>query len=97
MTSYNFDFLLAGQVILLMVLYHFFTQKRLDDRNNRIFCVMLLLGGLDVLAELSSVFCIMSGFDRCAMCGPCGTTRWCRCGSWPWGACLPWCCFASYC
>lgn len=64
MTSYNFDFLLAGQVILLMVLYHFFTQKRLDDRNNRIFCVMLLLGGLDVLAELSSVFCIMSGFDR---------------------------------
>lgn len=42
--AYNMDFLIAGLIFLLIILYHFVEQRRLDRDNNRTFFCFLLFG-----------------------------------------------------
>ena len=46
--SYNSDFLIAAFIILTIVLWQFFNQKRPNDLNNRTFLYLAVLGILDV-------------------------------------------------
>ena len=50
--SYNSDFLIAAFIILTIVLWQFFNQKRPNDLNNRTFLHLAVLGILDVFFEL---------------------------------------------
>ena len=50
---YNADFLIAA-VILLLVLRNFLDQKRAEDLNSRVFLFFVVIGILDVIAELVS-------------------------------------------
>ena len=60
---YNADFLIAAVVILLLVLRNFLDQKRAEDLNSRVFLFFVVIGILDVIAELVSNYYITSG-DR---------------------------------
>ena len=51
---YNADFLIAAVVILLLVLRNFLDQKRAEDLNSRVFLFFVVIGILDVIAELVS-------------------------------------------
>ena len=54
MMMYNADFLIAAVVILLLVLRNFLDQKRAEDLNSRVFLFFVVIGILDVIAELVS-------------------------------------------
>ena len=58
---YNADFLIAAVVILLLVLRNFLDQKRAEDLNSRVFLFFVVIGILDVIAELVSNYYITSG------------------------------------
>ena len=58
---YNADFLIAAVVILLLVLRNFLDQKRAEDLNSRVFLFFVVIGILDVIAELVSDYYITSG------------------------------------
>ena len=60
MSYYNFDFLIAAMIILLLILYHFLGQRRAKDLNNQVFLFFAALGTMDVAAELLSNYCITS-------------------------------------
>ena len=60
MRYYNFDFLIAAMIILLLILYHFLGQRRAKDLNNQVFLFFAALGTMDVAAELLSNYCITS-------------------------------------
>ena len=57
---YNADFLIAAVVILLLVLRNFLDQKRAEDLNSRVFLFFVVIGILDVIAELVSNYYITS-------------------------------------
>ena len=61
MMMYNADFLIAAVVILLLVLRNFLDQKRAEDLNSRVFLFFVVIGILDVIAELVSNYYITSG------------------------------------
>ena len=61
MMMYNADFLIAAVVILLLVLRNFLDQKRAEDLNSRVFLFFVVIGILDVIAELVSDYYITSG------------------------------------
>lgn len=52
MKTYNLDFLIAGFVLLLLVLYHFQRQKKLDDKSARIFYFFVTIALWDVGFDL---------------------------------------------
>ena len=43
MRYYNFDFLIAAMIILLLILYHFLGQRRAKDLNNQVFLFFAIL------------------------------------------------------
>lgn len=49
---YNMDFLISSLIFLLLILYHFMSQRRIDDFNNRSFLVFLLIGIVDVFFDM---------------------------------------------
>ena len=57
--AYNMDFLIAGLVFLLIILYHFVEQRRLDLDNNRTFFCFLLFGMADLCFDLICSILIM--------------------------------------
>lgn len=59
--TYNMDFLIAAMVILLLILWYFWDQKRAENLNNRVFFFWTVLGIMDVTAELISTYYITSG------------------------------------
>ena len=58
---YNMDFLIAAMVILLLILWYFWGQKRAENLNNQVFFFWTVLGIMDVTAELISTYYITSG------------------------------------
>ena len=59
--TYNMDFLIAAMVILLLILWYFWGQKRAENLNNQVFFFGTVLGIMDVTAELISTYYITSG------------------------------------
>lgn len=59
--TYNMDFLIAAMVILLLILWYFWDQKRAENLNNQVFFFWTVLGIMDVTAELISTYYITSG------------------------------------
>lgn len=59
--TYNMDFLIAAMVILLLILWYFWGQKRAENLNNQVFFFLTVLGIMDVTAELISTYYITSG------------------------------------
>ncbi|MDO5406981.1 MAG: GGDEF domain-containing phosphodiesterase [Eubacteriales bacterium] len=53
--EYNVDFLVAGLIFLSLILYHYASQSRMADANNRIFRGFIVIGLLDLLMELVSI------------------------------------------
>lgn len=60
MKTYNLDFLIAGLVLLLIVLYHFKKQKKLDSANNRIFYFFVITALADVSFDMICTLLIMA-------------------------------------
>lgn len=60
MKAYNLDFLIAGFILLLLVLYHFKGQKKLDSAGNRIFRFCMGIGLADVMFDILCTLLIMS-------------------------------------
>lgn len=48
---YNVHYLISAMVFLLLILYHFLGQRKLDERNNQTFLFFLVVGLLDVLLD----------------------------------------------
>lgn len=44
MIVYNMNFLIAALVILVIVLWQIFNQRRMEDANNRVFRLIVFLG-----------------------------------------------------
>ena len=59
--TYNMDFLIAAMVILLLILWYFWGQKRAENLNNQVFFFWTVLGIMDVTAELISTYYTTSG------------------------------------
>lgn len=51
----NVDFLIAGLVILLLVLWYFLGQKRAEDLNNQVFFSLPLLEACTYLQNFSAI------------------------------------------
>lgn len=58
--TYNMDFLFVAMILLVLVLWHYYSQRRPDNLNNRAFLIFVVLGSLDVLAEILSTYYIIS-------------------------------------
>ena len=71
---YNVDFLIAGLVILLLVLWYFLGQKRAEDLNSQVFFFFAVVGSLDLLTELFSNYWIISAKGHCGIAAVLGTT-----------------------
>ena len=54
MTNYNYDFLIAALVFLLLLLFHSMNQKKLQNINGKIFHYFIALGILDILFDILS-------------------------------------------
>lgn len=52
--SYNLDFLIAGLIILILVLYHFAIQNCLVDTNSKIFKGFMIVGLLEITFDIIS-------------------------------------------
>lgn len=59
MIHYNMDFLVAALVLMLLLMHHFMTHKKLESTNNQIFRWFIWLGLLDVMLDICSSFLIM--------------------------------------
>ena len=70
----NVDFLIAGLVILLLVLWYFLGQKRAEDLNNQVFFFFAVVGSLDLLTELFSNYWIISAKGHYGIAAVLGTT-----------------------
>lgn len=55
---YNMDFLFAALILLLIVLYHFIKQKKLDSTSVRIFRFFIVVGIADILLDILSTLLI---------------------------------------
>lgn len=60
MMEYNISFLVAALVFLLLQLYHFMLQRRLEDINNRIFQFFLCVGIIDISLDIFCTLLIQS-------------------------------------
>lgn len=52
--NYNLDFLIAGLIILIFVLYHFAVQNCLVDTNSKVFKGFMIVGLLDITFDIIS-------------------------------------------
>ena len=50
--EYNISFLIAALIFLLLQLYHFMLQRRLEDVNSRVFQFFLLVGIEDISLDI---------------------------------------------
>lgn len=57
--NYNINFQIAALIIVILLLYHFLTQKKLYNINARTFTYVLVLGGLYILLDLLSTLVFM--------------------------------------
>ena len=58
--EYNISFLVAALVFLLLQLYHFLLQRRLEDINNRIFQFFLCTGIIDISLDILCTLLVQS-------------------------------------
>lgn len=58
--NYNINFQIAALIIVILLLYHFLTQKKLYNINARTFTYVLVLGGLYILLDLLSTLVFMN-------------------------------------
>ena len=62
MMVYNMDFLIAALVFLSLILFHFMSQKRLENATSSIFRIFIVIGILDVLLD---IFCtVLISWER---------------------------------
>lgn len=59
MSRYNFDFLITGLILLILVLYHFKSQKKLGGLSNSIFYFFIVTAFADVIFDIISSLLIM--------------------------------------
>ena len=64
MTEYNMSFLISGLIILLLILYHFTEQRKLESDSNRIFQFFIIVGISDIFCDLTSSLLIMEADRR---------------------------------
>lgn len=57
MIVYNMNFLIAALVILVIVLWQIFNQRRMEDANNRVFRLIVFLGFGDISIMTDFMFC----------------------------------------
>lgn len=60
MKNYNLDFLFAGLILLLIILYHFKSQKKLDNTSTRIFYFFIITALADVGFDIGCTLLIMA-------------------------------------
>ncbi len=60
MGKYNLDFLFAGLILLLIILYHFKSQKKLDNTSTRIFYFFIITALTDVGFDILCTYLIMA-------------------------------------
>ena len=51
-TRYNVDFLIAGLIVLLVVLFHYFSQNRVRNTNNYFFGIFIVCAFFDILLDV---------------------------------------------
>lgn len=49
---YNIDFLIAALVFLLLIFYHFLSQRRVHNASNRVFTFFIVIGISDIVFDL---------------------------------------------
>lgn len=59
MNTYNMDFLFAALFLLILVLYHYMSQKKLDSEGNRIFRFFIGVGIADVIFDILCTLLMM--------------------------------------
>ena len=52
MMIYNMDFLVAALIFLLLIFYHFMSQRRIRSTNSRIFTFFIVLGIADIIFDI---------------------------------------------
>lgn len=57
--EYNMSFLTAALVFLLFILYHFTSQRKIENKKNRLFRFFLYVGIMDVVFDIISSILIM--------------------------------------
>ena len=63
--SYNINFQISALIIVVLLLHHFVTQKKLHNANTKIFTYVLILSGIYILFDLISTLAIMSYEPAC--------------------------------
>lgn len=58
MNQYNAYFEMCALVFLAVVAFHFFTKPRYPTRQNRFFAAFVVVGMVDLMADLLSAYCI---------------------------------------
>ena len=63
--SYNINFQISALIIVVLLLHHFVTRKKLHNANTKIFTYVLILSGIYILFDLISTLAIMSYEPAC--------------------------------
>lgn len=63
--SYNINFQISALIIVVLLLHHFVTRKKLHSANTKIFTYVLILSGIYILFDLISTLAIMSYEPAC--------------------------------
>lgn len=58
---YNIDFLVAALVFLLLIFYHFLSQRRVYNANNRVFTFFIVIGISDIVFDILCTALISAG------------------------------------
>lgn len=58
---WNMNFEIAALIFLLFILYHFLSQKKLDNANSRIFTFFIVLGIADIAFDILSTILMAYG------------------------------------
>ena len=64
---YNVNYLISAMIFLLLILYHFLGQRKLDERNSKTFLFFLIVGLMDVLLDFLCT--ILITMARPGLCG----------------------------
>lgn len=63
--NYNINFQIAAVIIVVLLLYHFLTQKKLHNAKTRIFTYVLIMGILYIVSNLVSTLAVISYAPEC--------------------------------
>ena len=63
--NYNINFQIAAVIIVVLLLYHFLTQKKLHNAKTKIFTYVLIVGILYIVSNLVSTLAVMSYEPEC--------------------------------